>query len=115
MRRLKNQNLHNFKNDRRLHCRTILFIVAIGIFKRLTIQSRELLIIWVCHEEAQEERRHSLSMISRDMCTARLRRSDVSVDDSIDILEKDRKKRRYERRSRSQTLQPDVTTSSLLG
>lgn len=113
MRRLKNQNLHNFKNDRRLHCRTILFIVAIGIFKRLTIQSRELLIIWVCHEEAQEE--HSLSMISRDMFTARLRRSDVSVDDSIDILEKDRKKRRYERRSRSQTLQPDVTTSSLLG
>lgn len=102
------------KRSKALSSHNSFCISAIGIFKWSTIQSRELLIIQICHEEAQEERRHSL-LISRDMLIARLRRFDVGVDDSIGTLGKKIKRRRYERRSRSQTLQPEVTTSSLLG
>lgn len=53
-----------------------------------------------------------LSMISRDMF-ASSRRTDAVADDPV--VSKETRRRRCERRARSQTLQPEVTTSSLLG
>lgn len=106
----------DFKKECREHhcsCLQNRRTVESGIF-RLAIQSCELrsFVVRVCRVEVQEGRRHSLSMISRDMF-ASLRRTDAVADDLV--LSKETRRRRYERGARSQTLQPEVTTSSLLG
>lgn len=91
-------------------CRIFLRLNLVSSGGRRSI-SRELRsrIVRICREEVQEGHRHSLS---QDMF-ASSRRTDAVADDLV--LSGETRRRRYERGARFQTLQPEVTTSSLLG